>query len=214
MHLALVTCWRILYLSMSTLWRFTVDVERCPWAADDKLMVEYHDVEWGTPVFRDQKLFEFLVLESAQAGLSWRTILHRRDGYRKAYRDFSIESVASFTPKDVEKMLMDPGIIRNRRKVEASINNARRILEIKEEWGSLSEYLWSFTGGKTIVGAWKTMEEMPVTSPLSDMVTTDLKKRGFTFVGSTIVYSYLQAVGVVNDHLATCFRFADLADRR
>lgn len=184
---------------------------RCPWPANDELMIRYHDREWGTPVHDDRAHFEFLVLESAQAGLSWLTILRKREGYREAYRRFDPMRVARFTKRDVERLLRDPAIVRNRAKIASSINNAKRFLEVREEFGSFDRYLWRWVGGKPVVNAWKELSQIPPRSELSDAVSSDLKMRGFTFVGSTIVYAHLQAVGVVNDHLVGCFRWRELA---
>ena len=180
---------------------------RCPWAGSSEPYVSYHDQEWGAPVHDDVRHFEFLVLEAAQAGLSWLTILKRRDGYRAAYRGFDPARVARFTARDVERLLGDAGIIRNRAKIASSINNARRFLEVQKEFGSFDAYLLAWTGGKPLVNRWTTQTEIPARTELSDAVSNDLKKRGFSFVGSTIVYSHLQAVGVVNDHLLSCFRW-------
>ncbi len=179
---------------------------RCPWGASDPLLVRYHDEEWGRPVHDDRRHFEFLVLESAQAGLSWLTVLRKRDGYRAAYRGFDPSRVARFTRRDVERLLRDASIVRNRAKVSSSINNARRFLDVREEFGSFDAYLWKWVGGKPVVNRWKTQSQIPPRTELSDAISKDLKQRGFTFVGSTIVYSHLQAVGVVNDHLVSCFR--------
>jgi DNA-3-methyladenine glycosylase I len=174
-------------------------------------MMRYHDQEWGRPVHDDTRHFEFLVLESAQAGLSWLTVLRKRDGYRSAYRGFNPSRVARFTKRDVERLLRDPEIVRNRAKVTSSINNARRFLDVREEFGSFDAYLWGWVGGKPLVNRWKTQTEIPPRTELSDAISKDLKLRGFTFVGSTIVYSHLQAVGVVNDHLVSCFRHGERA---
>jgi DNA-3-methyladenine glycosylase I len=184
---------------------------RCPWPGDSELYRRYHDEEWGTPVHEDGKHFEFLVLESAQAGLSWATILNKRENYRKAYRGFDPAIVARFGPKEVARLVNDAGIVRNRLKIESSINNAKRFLEVQEQFGSFDAYLWGFVGGSPVVNRWKTLSEIPATTELSDRVSKDLKKRGFRFVGSTIIYAHLQAVGVVNDHLLSCFRYRELA---
>jgi DNA-3-methyladenine glycosylase I len=181
---------------------------RCPWSGTDELYVRYHDEEWGTATHDDRRHFEFLVLESAQAGLSWITILRKRENYRKAYRGFDPAKVARFGPRDVERLLADGGIVRNRAKIEASIANARLFLEMQREWGSFDAYLWSWTGGTQVVGRWKSLSEVPARTELSDALASDMKKRGFRFLGSTIMYSHLQAVGVVDDHLAACFRAA------
>ncbi|NCO27639.1 MAG: DNA-3-methyladenine glycosylase I [Caldiserica bacterium CG17_big_fil_post_rev_8_21_14_2_50_35_7] len=185
-------------------------MERCSWCLKDDLYINYHDKEWGTPVHDDRKHFEFLVLESAQAGLSWYTVLKKRENYRKAYKDFDPASVAKFTEKDVEILMNNPGIIRNRMKIEASINNAKRFFEVQKEFGSIDKYLWSFVDFKPVVGGWKSLSEIPAKTSLSDTISKDMKKRGFRFLGSTIVYSHLQVVGIVNDYLVTCFRYKQL----
>jgi DNA-3-methyladenine glycosylase I len=169
-------------------------------------MVAYHDEEWGVPVHDDRKQFEFLTLESAQAGLSWLVVLRKRDAYRRAFEGFDPEKVARFTPKRVERLLVDPGIIRNRLKIAAAINNARRFLEVQEEFGSFDKYIWRFVEGRPIQNRLQTMKDLPSTSKESDALSKDLKQRGFKFVGSTIVYAHMQAVGMVNDHLVRCFR--------
>jgi DNA-3-methyladenine glycosylase I len=184
---------------------------RCPWCEADELYRHYHDEEWGVPVHDDTKHFEFLVLESAQAGLSWSTILKKREKYRKAYRGFDPGIVARFGPRDLKRLLEDGGIVRNRLKIESSINNAKRFLEIQREFGSFDAYLWGFAGGAPVVNHWKSLSEIPANTELSDRISKDLKARGFRFVGSTIIYAHLQAVGVVNDHLTGCFRHAELA---
>jgi len=189
-----------------------VTLNRCEWCTGSELYMEYHDKEWGTPVFHDRKHFEFLVLESAQAGLSWITILKKRENYRLAYDGFDPEKVARYGEKKKAALLANSGIIRNRLKIEASINNAARFLEIQEEWGSFSDYIWSFSKNKAIKGKWKTLEEIPAKTELSDRVAADLKKRGFKFLGSTIIYSHLQATGVVNDHIVSCFRYKELGN--
>ena len=186
---------------------------RCPWCEGADLYRRYHDEEWGVPVHDDQRHFDFLVLESAQAGLSWSTILKKRENYRKAYRGFDPRVVARFGPRDRERLLNDAGIVRNRLKIESSINNAKRFLEVQEEFGSFDNYLWGFVGGKPLVNKWKTLSEIPAKTDLSDTVSKDMKKRGFRFVGSTIIYAHLQAVGVVNDHLISCYRYGELAGK-
>lgn len=184
---------------------------RCTWVRpDNALMLQYHDHEWGVPVHDDRKHFEFLILEGAQAGLSWSTILNRREGYRRAFADFDPEKVARFTPARVEKLLLDPGIIRNRLKVESCVKNARAFLKIQQEFHSFDAYCWAFVGGKPKLNKWQSMDKIPATSPESDAWSKDLKKRGFTFVGSTILYAHMQAVGMVNDHLTNCFRYHEL----
>jgi DNA-3-methyladenine glycosylase I len=181
---------------------------RCDWAGNDPLMISYHDREWGVPVHDDRKLFEFLVLEGAQAGLSWRTVLRKREQYRRAFRGFDPERVARFGGKEVERLLADPGIIRNRAKVESAVANARLFLEVREEMGSFDAYLWRFTGGRPIVNRFRKMSELPSQSRESVAMSGDLRARGFRFVGPTICYAFMQAVGMVNDHLVHCFRHA------
>jgi len=187
-------------------------MERCPWAGDDPLYVRYHDEDWGVPVHEDRTHFEFLVLESAQAGLSWITVLRRRESYRKLYDQFDPRVVAEYGEEKIEALLEDAGIIRNRMKVESSVNNARRFLEVQEEFGSFDRYLWDFVGGKPLVNRWSEMSQMPASTELSDRVSKDLKKRGFRFIGTTIMYAHLQAVGLVNDHLVGCFRYEEIVD--
>lgn len=186
---------------------------RCPWCGDDPLYQAYHDTEWGVPVHDDRLHFEFLILEGAQAGLSWLTILRKREAYRSAYHGFDPEAVARFAPEDVERLVADAGIVRNRLKVTSSISNARLFLDIQEEFGSFDHYFWGFVGGKTIQNARQNMDDVPATTPESDAVAKDLKKRGFKFAGSTIMYAHMQACGLVNDHLLYCFRYAELAGR-
>jgi DNA-3-methyladenine glycosylase I len=186
------------------------DLTRCAWAGSDPEMVAYHDTEWGVPVHDDPVHFEFLVLEGAQAGLSWSTILKRRAGYRKAFAGFDVAKVARFTPARVDKLLTDPGIIRNRAKVEATVRNARAFLAVQEEFGSFDAYMWGFVGGRPIVNKWKRIGQLPATSAESDALSKDLRRRGFGFVGPTIVYAHLQSAGLINDHLISCFRYAEL----
>lgn len=183
------------------------DLNRCPWCGNDELYVKYHDEEWGVPVHDDKKHFEFLVLESAQAGLSWITILRKRENYRKAYDGFDPVRVAQYDEKKIEELMQDPGIIRNRRKIEASINNARCFLKIREEFGSFDNYIWSFVDNKPVKNHWTDISQLPARSELSDRVSRDLKARGFSFLGSVIIYSHLQATGLINDHLISCFRY-------
>jgi len=186
------------------------DRVRCGWCLGvSDAYLEYHDEEWGRPVRDDAGQFEFLVLESAQAGLSWSTVLHKRAGYRRAFAGFDPERVARFNRRSVERLVADPGIIRNRLKIESTIGNARAFLAIQEEFGSFSDYLWGFVDGRPLVNHWREMRQVPATTPLSDHISSDLKSRGFKFVGSTIVYAHLQATGLVNDHLASCFRHAE-----
>jgi len=188
-------------------------MNRCPWAESDPLYVAYHDEEWGRPVHDDRLHFEFLLLETQQAGLSWRCILGKREAFRKAYAGFDPEKVARFGAARIEKLLSDPGIVRNRRKVEASVRNARAFLAARDEFGSFDAYIWRFVDGRPVVNEWRTMGEIPTTSPLSDTVAADLKSRGFGFVGSTTIYAHLQAIGLVNDHLVSCFRWAELGGK-
>lgn len=181
------------------------DVTRCDWCLSDPLYQQYHDEEWGVPVHDDQKLFEFLILEGAQAGLSWLTILKRREGYRKAYDQFDVEKVARYGEHKITELLRDTGIIRNKLKVYASVNNAQAFIKVQEEFGSFDAYIWGFTNGKTIVNHPKVMADIPATSKESDMLSKDLKKRGFKFVGSTIMYAHMQATGMVDDHIDSCW---------
>jgi len=180
---------------------------RCPWSESvDQQYLDYHDQEWGVPVRDDVTHFEFLVLEGAQAGLSWRTILRKREGYRRAFADFDVERVARFNRRSIERLLADPGIVRNRLKVESAIANARGFLGIQEEFGSFDAYVWGFVSGHQIVNRWRKQSEVPATSPQSDALSKDLKSRGFNFVGSTIMYAHMQATGLINDHILSCFR--------
>jgi DNA-3-methyladenine glycosylase I len=186
--------------------------KRCQWAAgNDALMRDYHDTEWGVPLHDDRALFEFLCLEGAQAGLSWRTVLTKRENYRKAFHDFVIARVASMTDRELEKRLLDPGIIRNRLKVSATRGNAIAALKVIDEFGSLDAWLWSFVDGKPLRNRWRSQAEVPASTELSDRMSKAMKKRGFRFVGTTICYSLLQATGMINDHLAGCFRHRDCA---
>ncbi len=185
-------------------------MERCPWPGNDEIYIKYHDEEWGVPVHDDRKHFEFLVLEGAQAGLSWATILKRRNNYRKAYDNFDPAKVAKYDEAKVEELLANAGIIRNRKKIESSINNARLFLEVQKKFGSFDNYIWSFIDHKPVINSWKTLAEIPAKTELSDRISKDLKKRGFSFVGSTIIYAHIQAIGLVNDHLVSCFRYREL----
>jgi DNA-3-methyladenine glycosylase I len=183
---------------------------RCPWVGgDNPLMLEYHDREWGVPVHDDRIHFEFLVLEAAQAGLSWSIVLKKREGYRRAFSQFDPEKVARYTQKRIEKLTADPAIIRNRMKIEAAVRNARAVLAIQDEFGSFDAYCWRFVDGRPRLNRWKAMREIPVTSRESDAFSKDLKQRGFSFVGSTVMYAHMQAVGMVNDHLVGCFRYRE-----
>ncbi len=187
-------------------------ITRCRWAEGVSLdYIRYHDEEWGVPVRDDQTQFEFLILEGAQAGLSWSTILNKRAGYKKLFADFDPEKVARFTKKRVEKLLLDPAIVRNRLKVESTVSNARAFLKIQEEFGSFSDYIWGFVDGRPIQNKFRVDADVPATSPESDALSKDLKKRGFRFVGSTIIYAHMQATGLVNDHVTGCFRYKPCA---
>jgi DNA-3-methyladenine glycosylase I len=185
--------------------------KRCAWVnVDDPLMLEYHDREWGVPVHDDRKHFEFLILEGAQAGLSWSTVLKKRKAYRKAFDHFDPAKVARFTAPRIEKLLQDPGIIRNRLKIESTVRNAKAFLKVQQEFGTFDTYCWRFVGGKPKVNKLTSMQQIPATSPESDAFSKDLKQRGFNFVGSTIIYAHMQATGMVNDHLVDCFRYREL----
>lgn len=181
-----------------------MEKKRCSWPGEDALMIRYHDEEWGVPVHDDRKLFEFLVLDAFQAGLSWRTILHKRESFRKAFAGFDYKKVAKFDEARQDALMQDAGIIRNRLKIKGTVENARRFMEIQKEFGSFDRYIWQFTGGRTLNGRRKSNSEIPATSPESDAMSADLRKRGFKFVGSTICYAFMQAAGMVNDHLISC----------
>ena len=188
--------------------------KRCGWVGENNpLMLEYHDREWGVPVHDDAKHFEFLVLEGAQAGLNWAIILNKREGYRRAFSEFDPNKVARYTEKRIQKLVLDPGIIRNRQKIGSAVRNARAFLSIQEEFGSFDSYSWCFVGGQPKVNRWKASNQIPATSPESDAFSKDLKQRGFGFVGSTIIYAHMQAVGMVNDHLVDCFRYHEIGAR-
>jgi len=182
-------------------------LKRCWPQTDDELMLQYHDTEWGVPLHDDRKLFEFLLLDNAQAGLSWRTILHKRENYREAFDNFDASRIARYTPRKIAKLLENPGIVRNRLKVNSAVSNAQLFLDIQDEVGSFDEYIWQFVDGSPIRNKCKTLSDIPVTSPESDAMSKDLKKRGFKFVGSTICYAFMQSAGMVNDHLIGCFRY-------
>lgn len=184
---------------------------RCAWAGSDPLYVKYHDEEWGVPVHDDKALFEFLILEGAQAGLSWLTVLKKRENYRKAFSNFDARKIAKYTAADKKRLLANPGIIRNRLKIAATIINAQKFLETQKEFGSFDRYIWRFVGGKPVQNKFKSIREIPPRTEISDAVSRDLKKRGFKFVGSTICYAFMQAVGMVNDHLTDCFRYRQVA---
>jgi len=180
---------------------------RCEWAGSDPLYIEYHDKEWGKPVHDDRKLFEMLILEGAQAGLSWITILKKRENYKNVFDNFEPGKVAKYKTAKINKLLADPGIIRNKLKINSAVTNAKAFLEIQKEFGSFDEYIWNFVNGKPIKNKWKHLKDIPSKTSLSDAVSKDLKKRGFKFVGSTICYSFMQAVGIINDHVVNCFRY-------
>ena len=184
---------------------------RCRWAANDEFLKKYHDEEWGVPLHDDGKLFEFLILEGAQAGLSWLTVLKKRENYRRAFDAFDAEKIALYDEKRVGQLMQDGGIIRNRLKIEAAIQNARAFLKIRREWDSFDAYIWRFTGGKPKQNCWRTPEEVPSKTAESDAMSKDLTRRGFKFVGSTICYAFMQAVGMINDHMADCFRYNEVS---
>ena len=184
--------------------------QRCGWPGDDPLMIRYHDKEWGVPVHDDRKWFEFIVLDAFQAGLSWKTVLHKRDAFHHVFYGFDPQRVAGMSEKAIATAIANPAIIRNRLKIRAAVKNAQSFLRVQETHGSFDDYIWDFTGGRVIQNRWKTLESVPAKTDLSDTVSKDLKQQGFTFVGSTICYSFLQAGGVVNDHLVSCFRYQEL----
>jgi len=187
-------------------------MQRCSWPTNE-LAIKYHDEEWGTPLHDDQRLFEFLILEGAQAGLSWDTILRKRENYREAFDGFDVNKVARYTDKRLEKLLHDEGIIRNRLKVASAVSNAKAFLRVQKEFGSFDKYIWEFVGGKPMVNNLKGHGDVPAKTEISDAISKDLKKRGFNFVGSTIMYAFMQATGIVNDHLVSCFRFKEIGRR-
>ncbi len=188
-------------------------MKRCWWVTDDPDYIKYHDQEWGVPVHDDQKLFEFIILEGAQAGLSWLTILKRRNGYKNAFANFDVQKVASFTSEKIAQLLLDPGIIRNRLKINATITNAQAFIKVQEEFGSFDHYSWRFVDGKPKINTFKTMDQVPATTVQSDAFSKDLKQRGFKFVGPTIIYAHMQATGMVNDHLVSCFRHKQVMEK-
>jgi len=187
----------------------TEERKRC-WGDGDELMAAYHDLEWGVPLHDDAKIFEFLILEGMQAGLSWRTILYKRENFRKAFHGFDAARVARYGERDLRRLLADAGIIRNRLKIKGVINNARRFLEVQKEFGTFDRYIWGFVGGKPVRNRLRSFKDMPARTPLSDLISADLKGRGFQFVGSTVVYAHMQATGLVNDHLIQCTRYAEI----
>lgn len=192
----------------------TKPLVRCEWPGDDQLMIDYHDTEWGRPVTDDRLHFEYLILDAAQAGLSWKTVLHKRKGYRKAFADFDPDKVARFTDKRLEKLLQDPSIIRNRLKVFSARSSAQAFLQVQKEFGSFNSYIWEFVGGKTILNRWKTISDIPAETDESKAMSKGLKKRGFNFCGPTICYAYMQAAGLVNDHLTSCFCYKDITKKK
>jgi DNA-3-methyladenine glycosylase I len=189
----------------------TKEIKRCPWTSDDLLMIKYHDEEWGVPLHNDRKLFEFIVLDGFQAGLSWRTIINKRKNFRKAFDNFDPKKIAKYNANKIKTLLNDEGIIRNRLKILAAVENAKAFLKIQKEFGSFDKYIWQFTGGRTILNRYRSLRELPATSRESDLMSADLKKRGFKFVGSTICYAFMQAAGMVNDHITKCFRYKSLS---
>lgn len=182
----------------------------CPWPANDPLYIKYHDKEWGVPVHNDKKLFEFLLLEGFQAGLSWRTILYKRQNFRKAFDNFDYNKIAKYDKRKISSLMKDAGIIRNNLKIESAVRNAKAFIEVRKEFGTFDKYIWSFVNGKPIKNNFKSLKELPARTELSDLISKDLKKRGFNFVGSTIIYAHMQATGMVNDHLTSCFRYNEL----
>ncbi len=187
-------------------------IQRCSWPGEDPLYQAYHDKEWGVPVRGDKKLFEFLILEGCQAGLSWITILRKREAYRAAYDNFDWNKIAAYDAKKLAELMQNPGIIRNRLKVKASVTNAKAFIKVREEFGTFSKYIWSFVDGKPIQNKWKGMKEIPAVTDVAQRISKDLKKRGFTFVGPTIIYAHMQATGMVNDHITTCFRHKEVRE--
>jgi DNA-3-methyladenine glycosylase I len=185
-------------------------VTRCEWNLNDELLTRYHDLEWGEPLHNDQMLFEFLALDGMQAGLSWNTILRKRDNFRQAFDNFEIEVVAGYSDSKIQVLLANPGIVRNKAKINAIIQNAIRVIELRREFGSLDAYLWAFTNGKTIQNHWELISQIPATSPISDAMSKDMVARGFKFCGSTILYAFMQAAGLVNDHITSCYRYKEL----
>ena len=189
-------------------------MKRCDWANRSELEQSYHDHEWGVEIHDDRTLFEFLVLEGAQAGLSWSTILRKREGYRRAFDNFDARKISNYSEKTVSRLLANPGIIRNRLKINAAVTNARAFLQVQKEFGSFDRYIWQFVNGRPIRNSWRTMTDIPASTPESEDMSKDLKKRGFKFVGPTICYAFMQAVGMVNDHVVDCFRYKELRDKR
>lgn len=189
-------------------------MERCGWHSNDILMTEYHDKEWGVPLHDDIKLFEFIILDAFQAGLNWATILKKRENFRLAFDGFDPEKIVLYDKKKFEELMNDAGIIRNKMKIAATINNAKAYLEVKKEFGTFDKFIWQFTNHKTVINKWKTLEEVPPSSEISDQMSAELKKRGFSFVGTTICYAFMQAAGMVNDHLTACYRYKELKEMK
>ena len=189
-------------------------MQRCSWAGSDPLYIDYHDREWGVPVHDERTLFEMLILDGAQAGLSWITILKKRDNYRAAFDNFNAHKIARYSERKVQSLLKDSGIVRNRLKIAAAIHNAKMLLRLREQEGSFDEYLWNYVDGRPVINAWRNIKEIPARTPLSDVISRDLSKRGFKFVGPTIIYAFMQAMGMVNDHTVDCFRYLDLGGKR
>lgn len=185
-------------------------ITSCSWTSDDELMIKYHDKEWGVPIHNDKKLFEFLLLEGFQAGLSWKTILHKRKNFRKAFDNFDFNKIAKYDKRKINSLMKDTGIIRNKMKIDAAVSNAKAFIQIRKEFGTFDSYIWSFVNYKPIVNKFKSLSELPARTELSDKISEDLKKRGFKFVGSTVIYAHMQATGMVNDHLTSCFRYKQL----
>ena len=189
-------------------------MQRCSWAGSDPIYIDYHDREWGVPVHDERTLFEMLILDGAQAGLSWITILKKRDNYRAAFDNFNAHKIARYSERKVQSLLKDSGIVRNRLKIAAAIHNAKILLRLREQEGSFDEYLWNYVDGRPVINAWRNIKEIPARTPLSDVISRDLSKRGFKFVGPTIIYAFMQAMGMVNDHTVDCFRYLDLGGKR
>jgi len=185
-------------------------INRCSWCGEDPLYVKYHDTEWGTPVYDDDKLFEFLILETFQAGLSWITVLRKRENFRKSFDNFDYQKIAKYDENKFNELMQNAGIIRNKLKIKATISNAIAFMKVQKEFGSFSKYIWDFVDGKPIINHWETLEEIPANTDISDKISSDLKKRDFKFVGSTVIYAHMQATGMVNDHIVDCFRFKEL----
>lgn len=185
-------------------------IKSCPWPTDDPLMIKYHDKEWGVPVHSDKKLFEFLLLEGFQAGLSWRIVLYKRENFRKAFDNFDFNKIVKYNKRKLNSLMKDEGIIRNKLKIESAVTNAKAFLKVRKDFGTFNKYIWSFINGKQIQNKFKSLKELPARTGLSDLISKDLKKRGFKFVGTTIIYAHMQATGMVNDHVIGCFRYKEV----